>query len=142
SSGSRDRGADLQRRAARRQGAAGADRQAQDGGRSFFFQAEDGIRDGHVTGVQTCALPISSPAWSSSKTGSRSWIVKCGSDHEEGDEKSTSRTSSRLLAAGTCQALAERLTAHPKPCRPSGSNRAVPCPRSPRPFGSEPRHCI
>src|SRR5690625_7611685 len=25
----------------------------------FFCQAEDGIRDGHVTGVQTCALPIS-----------------------------------------------------------------------------------
>src|SRR5690606_39797466 len=25
----------------------------------FFFQAEDGIRDFHVTGVQTCALPIS-----------------------------------------------------------------------------------
>src|SRR6266508_4674247 len=24
----------------------------------FFFQAEDGIRYGHVTGVQTCALPI------------------------------------------------------------------------------------
>src|SRR5437870_11269503 len=29
----------------------------------FFFQAEDGIRDGHVTGVQTCALPI----WLSSR---------------------------------------------------------------------------
>src|SRR6266508_6387099 len=28
---------------------------------SFFFQAEDGIRAGHVTGVQTCALPISRP---------------------------------------------------------------------------------
>src|SRR5699024_11614201 len=27
---------------------------------SFFFQAEDGIRDRNVTGVQTCALPISS----------------------------------------------------------------------------------
>src|SRR3712207_8843719 len=26
---------------------------------SFFFQAEDGIRDIGVTGVQTCALPIS-----------------------------------------------------------------------------------
>jgi len=26
---------------------------------SFFFQAEDGIRDWSVTGVQTCALPIS-----------------------------------------------------------------------------------
>src|SRR5699024_11955295 len=25
----------------------------------YFFQAEDGIRDRHVTGVQTCALPIS-----------------------------------------------------------------------------------
>src|SRR5690606_40627498 len=25
---------------------------------AFFFQAEDGIRDFHVTGVQTCALPI------------------------------------------------------------------------------------
>src|SRR5437868_9978353 len=34
-----------------------------DGGRrrhcDFFFQAEDGIRDRNVTGVQTCALPIS-----------------------------------------------------------------------------------
>src|SRR3989442_11795275 len=33
-------------------------------GASFFFQAEDGIRDADVTGVQTCALPIShSCAW-------------------------------------------------------------------------------
>src|SRR5262249_58190615 len=35
----------------------------------FFFQAEDGIRDWSVTGVQTCALPISPPA--SSPTGGR-----------------------------------------------------------------------
>src|SRR5207245_8698767 len=28
----------------------------------FFFQAEDGIRDATVTGVQTCALPISTEA--------------------------------------------------------------------------------
>src|SRR5438552_14270974 len=28
----------------------------------FFFQAEDGIRDRDVTGVQTCALPISTGA--------------------------------------------------------------------------------
>src|SRR6266496_5926288 len=28
---------------------------------AFFFQAEDGIRDLYLTGVQTCALPISSP---------------------------------------------------------------------------------
>src|SRR5690606_13153020 len=30
----------------------------------FFFQAEDGIRDFHVTGVQTCALPISTLVFS------------------------------------------------------------------------------
>src|SRR5215203_7465742 len=29
----------------------------------FFFQAEDGIRDIGVTGVQTCALPISTGDW-------------------------------------------------------------------------------
>src|SRR5437773_6342674 len=34
----------------------------------FFFQAEDGIRDRDVTGVQTCALPISG-------TGPRSAVV-------------------------------------------------------------------
>src|SRR5690606_38479001 len=36
----------------------------------FFFQAEDGIRDFHVTGVQTCALPIS--AFSA---GARGWCT-------------------------------------------------------------------
>src|SRR5256885_7510890 len=30
----------------------------------FFFQAEDGIRDYKVTGVQTCALPIFLPGYS------------------------------------------------------------------------------
>src|SRR5258708_21543299 len=30
--------------------------------RRFFFQAEDGIRDDLVTGVQTCALPILRPS--------------------------------------------------------------------------------
>src|SRR5437870_6462758 len=41
-------------RARVRVGAMGARQMA-----AFFFQAEDGIRDGHVTRVQTCALPIS-----------------------------------------------------------------------------------
>src|SRR5438046_9722538 len=36
----------------------------------FFFQAEDGIRDWSVTGVQTCALPISSP-WKGTGVRSR-----------------------------------------------------------------------
>src|SRR5256885_12668111 len=33
----------------------------------FFFQAEDGIRDYKVTGVQTCALPISLAAAAASR---------------------------------------------------------------------------
>src|SRR5690606_39388872 len=33
----------------------------------FFFQAEDGIRDFHVTGVQTCALPIYGPRFAGTK---------------------------------------------------------------------------
>src|SRR5207248_8390320 len=36
----------------------------------FFFQAEDGIRDRTVTGVQTCALPISTASGgASSRSG-------------------------------------------------------------------------
>src|SRR5207249_9751659 len=36
----------------------------------FFFQAEDGIRDRSVTGVQTCALPIlEAKGWSSGRVG-------------------------------------------------------------------------
>src|SRR5207249_6841929 len=38
----------------------------------FFFQAEDGIRDRNVTGVQTCALPIS--------LYREFWISKCSSE--------------------------------------------------------------
>src|SRR5689334_25389789 len=35
----------------------------------FFFQAEDGIRDGTVTGVQTCALPIFDDGTNAISTG-------------------------------------------------------------------------
>src|SRR5438093_9677805 len=41
----------------------------------FFFQAEDGIRDWSVTGVQTCALPIST-ARSTMPLGARSSMVE------------------------------------------------------------------
>src|SRR5690349_23025361 len=40
----------------------------------FFFQAEDGIRDLYVTGVQTCALPIY--FWKRSATSS--WSMSAG----------------------------------------------------------------
>src|SRR5690606_37547455 len=38
----------------------------------FFFQAEDGIRDFHVTGVQTCALPI----WEHERRYTTQWAAK------------------------------------------------------------------
>src|SRR5712675_1725537 len=42
----------------------------------FFFQAEDGIRDVAVTGVQTCALPISSICiWCSKKRWTKSRVT-------------------------------------------------------------------
>src|SRR5690625_7943381 len=48
----------------------------------LFFQAEDGIRDGHVTGVQTCALPISTSPTTRTNNGSpstsSSWAPTCG----------------------------------------------------------------
>src|SRR5437016_5464039 len=39
----------------------------------FFFQAEDGIRDWSVTGVQTCALPISVPDLGSIESNALMW---------------------------------------------------------------------
>src|SRR5256885_4067234 len=46
----------------------------------FFFQAEDGIRDYKVTGVQTCALPICS---ASESTGSNTWATAVGATRLE-----------------------------------------------------------
>src|SRR5205085_3694984 len=57
----------------------------------FFFQAEDGIRDLTVTGVQTCALPIllrfqlirtlktwpTLPAWTSSRALAMCGMLRC-----------------------------------------------------------------
>src|SRR5690606_40095440 len=41
---------------------------------NLFFQAEDGIRDFHVTGVQTCALPIWRQQHWQQQTLQRSWL--------------------------------------------------------------------
>src|SRR5580700_11565065 len=41
----------------------------------FFFQAEDGIRDLYVTGVQTCALPIWGP-WCPALQNRQSWAQR------------------------------------------------------------------
>src|SRR5256885_7229363 len=53
----------------------------------FFFQAEDGIRDYKVTGVQTCALPIFQPSVSGNFKSS---VIASGE---------SSRASTRPVAA-------------------------------------------
>src|SRR3712207_7637024 len=52
----------------------------------FFFQAEDGIRDIGVTGVQTCALPI----WVTAGGG---LLAGCGGDDDNGGSGSTGTTT-------------------------------------------------
>src|SRR5207248_3846714 len=47
----------------------------------FFFQAEDGIRDRTVTGVQTCALPICPPTTMSSRLEGELMEVSMGPQH-------------------------------------------------------------
>src|SRR5690606_40670333 len=59
----------------------------------FFFQAEDGIRDFHVTGVQTCALPI--------------WLrpVRAPRFETEKDPNPTRATRSPLLRASLVDSM-------------------------------------
>src|SRR2546430_16561483 len=51
----------------------------------FFFQAEDGIRDLTVTGVQTCALPISNGTYSYALAGFRAFRGFDGANASFGD---------------------------------------------------------
>src|SRR5207249_7111282 len=66
----------------------------------FFFQAEDGIRDRNVTGVQTCALPIST-ARKVLGLSRRKLAQRLGVDQStvKGREQSRHQPSKRLLGA-------------------------------------------
>src|SRR2546430_5365714 len=82
----------------------------------FFFQAEDGIRDLTVTGVQTCALPISLHL--SSCLG---WVLPLtGARHAPGPH--TSRLTSRLSSRqGSPRVVARRRHS----IRPAGDRKSV-----------------
>src|SRR5256886_9996983 len=77
----------------------------------FFFQAEDGIRDLTVTGVQTCALPISPSA----RVSSGAWRRRSG--------RSSSSTSTAPSWRTPCSARAAsaRSSAFPFSSRGGGS---------------------
>src|SRR5207237_7799616 len=62
----------------------------------FFFQAEDGIRDSSVTGVQTCALPICRVACSSRSV-----------EHEVREEQATLPAGEALLDAAAVELRSE-----------------------------------
>src|SRR2546430_5488959 len=74
----------------------------------FFFQAEDGIRDLTVTGVQTCALPIchrvrsadhdstAGPGWPD-QAGGRRWRASRRSEEHTSELQSQSNLVCRLL---------------------------------------------
>src|SRR6266404_6793891 len=76
----------------------------------FFFQAEDGIRDKLVTGVQTCALPISCARErdlhmeglrkTSSRTHSAEPVTHCA----QGDDRNclAGRRGRRIYLLGAC----------------------------------------
>src|SRR5215469_848156 len=67
----------------------------------FFFQAEDGIRDLYVTGVQTCALPIFCRLWPTAAICSPDWVtVTACSCTPNG------RLRSRLVASSCCRTIA------------------------------------
>src|SRR5712675_2634061 len=75
----------------------------------FFFQAEDGIRDVAVTGVQTCALPI---LWHNPVGRPVTWAghvarkARCGPDRLIRSEEHTSELQSRLHLV--CRLLLEK----------------------------------
>src|SRR5947208_12281727 len=72
----------------------------------FFFQAEDGIRDDLVTGVQTCALPISR---STRRLVIGRWIRELSSTLTASDRQRRKGKRSRPLPAGTARAFASPL---------------------------------
>src|SRR3989475_6595266 len=92
----------------------------------FFFQAEDGIRDLTVTGVQTCALPISVRSRSSDNRGRRA----CGEPLRLEPGESLADDAE----------MGERRTAEPqRRSRPGGrrnANPTVPDARSRRSAGA------
>src|SRR5688500_19338876 len=91
----------------------------------FFFQAEDGIRDYKVTGVQTCALPISCPLGVGSRLRSPSTCSAIAVEDSarpsaatratRQDRKSTRLNSSHLVISYAVFCLKKKTMMHSEP---------------------------
>src|SRR5256885_3942297 len=106
----------------------------------FFFQAEDGIRDYKVTGVQTCALPISRrSATGDPRTagcGKKKTRQPTGSSHDAElsdlqamarDRKSTRLNSSHLVISYAVFCLKKKNQNKPSPCLSHNSTGVQQC---------------
>src|SRR2546426_5650419 len=87
----------------------------------FFFQAEDGIRDYKVTGVQTCALPIFFHAC-------RPWPPRCPSRHPVRIVTACRSRSARRLPRRPAVTIALRLATNVLPLPILGFPERCPLP--------------
>src|SRR5205823_9562486 len=85
----------------------------------FFFQAEDGIRDKLVTGVQTCALPISKLLARDARRSSGSAAGRTGSRAHPG------RAASITAAPGAAAARARYWQTRDRTARVRSEERRV-----------------
>src|SRR6266542_873881 len=60
----------------------------------FFFLAEDGIRGATVTGVQTCALPITAPRWAGPVPARWRSLLRASPTSRRAPRSGSSRTAS------------------------------------------------
>src|SRR6266487_2524401 len=90
----------------------------------FFFQAEDGIRDGRVTGVQTCALPICEASRWPIAVGIPSSVETRGSRIEFASHRPSSvKVEMRARPSRACR-TGRRLTTSSAAATPSPSGMA------------------
>src|ERR1019366_9887663 len=84
----------------------------------FFFQAEDGIRDWSVTGVQTCALPISGNGFTITVE-----VPKMVSHYFSGSSGQSTTSVEGYRCEGLAQAFSGCLTVLGEACRDTPQTR-------------------
>src|SRR5258708_39681263 len=92
----------------------------------FFFQAEDGIRDDLVTGVQTCALPICTCATPGSPPAPRSRYSRAGESASARDDLTNTHGHANPRPEWRLPAVTEDCRPVPPCRRPLRRGRGLP----------------